>query len=165
LKYRLTYEWGGEWMNDEITSAHYINDDAIRTFQDFLSTRNMTHGDVPDIEKFLGTGGVLLSGSFSQTLPLRKDSVNKSAIRASLALPVPHRTPVPQPGGYAGKFKKIFACVYGPENIYENIQDIYKSILAFLVEESEEMLFGLIADENSAKNTLTVKMLAICSGD
>jgi hypothetical protein len=162
VKYRITYKWGTEWIDDEIRSAHYLDDDTIRTFQDFLSSRNITQGDVPDLELFLETKGVLLSGSFSQTLPLRKSSMYTNVHPASLVLLTPLGTPVPQPGGRTGKIKKIFVCIYGPYNT--TLEDV-KNILTFLAAETDEIFIGLIIDENPARDTFTVKILAICSGD
>jgi cell division GTPase FtsZ len=131
---------------DVTTRDHVIDSRCKRVFDDLISRRNVTHMDSVDIENFLLTPGKLVSKRITRTLPELPEAL--AALIASEQFK---------------NIEKLIVCAYRLcWNSLEDVDKIMNGILASIPAEAE-ILLGLITEEGTDEDRITVHLIGICS--
>jgi hypothetical protein len=135
--------FGEKWR---FKTDHCLDMDTRQVFEDLLSFRDCMHWDEMDLENFLAVKGRLVSECITQLHP-----DNNDVIPAVLA---------------SEKFKNIkelIVCIYGHgEMPNDDGEKILNQIYA-AVPEGMCFLSGWIRDEKADQNSVTIKLIAVCS--
>jgi cell division GTPase FtsZ len=137
------YREGEHW---DYETSHHIDSQRRQIFEDLISLRNITHVMYEDIENFLATEGIMVSECITRTQSQMPETLD--ALLASEKFK---------------SIKKIVVCIYSHADMaLEDMDKILNGIRASFTPETV-MLYGWILDEKMDENSVTVRMIAICS--
>jgi hypothetical protein len=144
----MTLKSGNE-VYDIATLDRTIDSRCRRVFEDLISRRNLTHWDPQDIENFLLTPGKLVFKRITCTTLELPDAI--AAFVAS---------------GELKNIVKLIICTHRSNDIAltDRGKD-FDSIIASIPIPIEGFLMGMIEDEGSNEDSVTVHLIAICSTD